>query len=707
MVRSVCVTATAVALCWFLITAPASGQAPTAQAARPAAVNPCTSPANKVVAENCRPGNPRTEWDINSDGDPTIQGFATEMSVNVGESVDFKINSDASKYRIDIYRMGWYGGNGARLIETIQPSVALPQAQPLCITAPQRLVDCGSWKTSASWRVPANAVSGVYVARLVREDNAPQNWRSEIGPQTGPAGSWELPPAFPHNYGALGLGKLEDAMKEKRASHMIFVVRDDAAKSAVLFQTADPTWVAFNRYGGSSLYGSYYQNAVGGGGGAAVNVDNPRTRAYIVSYNRPLDNRANAVGNQFFNGEYPAVAWLERNGYDVSYFSGADSDRRGEKIKEHKVFVSAGHDAYWSAAQRANLEAARDAGVHLAFMGGAAGMWKTRYLPSVEGDNRPNRTLVSYRETLSDGKLDPMPNIWTGTWRDSRPFNPEGSKPENALTGTIGVVGPARNDRLEVPSKYSKVRFWRDTDIAALAANASAVMGRGMLGEEWDEDIDNGSRPAGLIRLSETTVDNVPYVQDWGTTYDSGTATHAMTLYRARSGALVFSAGSTQYSWGLGDLHTYFITPGRLRPDPFGTVKAVQQATVNLFADMGVEPAALQPDLKPARASTDTTGPLAKINSPQDGAVASGLLEVTGVATDTGGTVAAVEISVDAGNTWHAAVGTDTWSYQWQAREGLQQATIVARAVDDSANLGPVSAEVQVRFSRVTPTSGR
>jgi hypothetical protein len=136
-------------------------------------------------------------------------------------------------------------------------------------------------------------------------------------------------------------------------------------------------------------------------------------------------------------------------------------------------------------------------------------------------------------------------------------------------------------------------------------------------------------------------------------------------------------------------------------------VKAVQQATVNLFADMGVEPAALQPDLKPARASTDTTGPLAKINSPQDGAVASGLLEVTGVATDTGGTVAAVEISVDAGNTWHAAVGTDTWSYQWQAREGLQQATIVARAVDDSANLGPMSAEVQVRFSRVTPTSGR
>jgi hypothetical protein len=158
-------------------------------------------------------------------------------------------------------------------------------------------------------------------------------------------------------------------MKEKRASPIIFVVPDDASRSAVLFQTADPTWVAFNRYGGSSLYGSYLRNVGGGGGGgAAGSPDNPRTRAYIVSYNRPLDNRSFAVGNQFFNGEYPAVAWLERNGYDVSYSAGVDSDRRGERIKDHKIFVSAGHDTYWSAAQRANIESARDAGVNLAFL---------------------------------------------------------------------------------------------------------------------------------------------------------------------------------------------------------------------------------------------------------------------------------------------------------------------------------------------------
>ena len=38
---------------------------------------------------------------------------------------------------------------------------------------------------------------------------------------------------------------------------------------------------------------------------------------------------------------------------------------------------------------------------------------------------------------------------------------------------------------------------------------------KGILGHEWDEDIDNGYRPAGLIRMSETTVHNVQYIQVW------------------------------------------------------------------------------------------------------------------------------------------------------------------------------------------------
>jgi hypothetical protein len=666
---------------------------------------PCASPANKIVAENCKPGNARTEWDINSSGDSTIQGFATDMSVNLGETLSFKIDTDSPKYRIDIYRMGWYGGSGARLIETIRPSVALPQAQPACLVLNQgRLVDCGNWKVSASWRAPANGVSGVYVARLVREDDEPASWRSE-GNDNPPS---TKPPAAPHSYGASGLGTLRDAMKEKRASHIVFVVRDDASRSDVLFQTADPTWVAYNRYGGSSLYGSWPVTALGGGGGGggAAAATSIRQRAYKVSYNRPLSNRDGVANEQFFNAEYPLVRWLERNGYNVSYFAGIDSHRRGDQIRQHKIFVSAGHDAYWSNEQRRAVEAARDGGVNLAFIGGSTSMWKVRYEPSIDGSSTPNRTLVCYKESHADGKIDPQKAEWTGLWRDPRTFNPEGTKPESLLTGVVATVnGGLRNDRLQVPSRFAKLRFWRNTDIANLKDGEAPYLGKGVLGHEFDEDLDNGARPAGLIQLSETIVDNVPYVQDYGTTYDSGTASHHLTLYRAGNGALVFSAGSVQYSWGLDNLHNHWMTGSfRVRPETAPPVKALQQATINLFADMGVQPTSLQPDLVPALQSTDRTSPVAKIESPERGVVVDGIVTFRGTAADRDGVVAGVEVSTDGGASWHPALGTASWSYDWTVPRDLDRATILARAIDDSGNLETPGAGVNVLGRRgVTP----
>ena len=103
------------------------------------------------------------------------------------------------------------------------------------------------------------------------------------------------------------------------------------------------------------------------------------------------------------------VRWLERNGYDVSYFTGVDADRRGAEILEHKAFLSVGHDEYWSGGQRANVEAARDAGVNLAFFSGNEIFWKTRWENSIDGSNTDHRTLVSYKETHANAKIDPDP----------------------------------------------------------------------------------------------------------------------------------------------------------------------------------------------------------------------------------------------------------------------------------------------------------
>jgi hypothetical protein len=50
-----------------------------------------TSP---VVLENAQGGSPSSEWDVSGAGDASIQGFATDISVNKGDTVSFKVKTD-------------------------------------------------------------------------------------------------------------------------------------------------------------------------------------------------------------------------------------------------------------------------------------------------------------------------------------------------------------------------------------------------------------------------------------------------------------------------------------------------------------------------------------------------------------------------------------------------------------------------------------
>jgi hypothetical protein len=124
-----------------------------------AQADPCGAPANEIVAENCRVGNPASEWEVAEDSS-AIEGFATDISTDQGGVVDFKIRTPATDYRLDVYRLGYYNGLGARKVATVQPSVALPQSQPACQNDPSTgLIDCGNWAVSAAWTVPARKVS--------------------------------------------------------------------------------------------------------------------------------------------------------------------------------------------------------------------------------------------------------------------------------------------------------------------------------------------------------------------------------------------------------------------------------------------------------------------------------------------------------------------------------------------------------------------
>ncbi len=176
----------------------------------------------------------------------------------------------------------------------------------------------------------------------------------------------------------------------------------------------------------------------------------PKGHATKVSYDRPFITRDGGGGggpseDWLFNAEYPMIRWLERNGYHVSYTTDVDMDKDPIGITptgaggtyNHKIFLSVGHDEYWSATQRTKIENARNAGVHMAFFSANEVYWKTRW-----EDN--HRTLVCYKEgTLGENVCgtgcDPSTG-WTGLWRDGNPATYPGSdgfRPENALTGQI------------------------------------------------------------------------------------------------------------------------------------------------------------------------------------------------------------------------------------------------------------------------------
>jgi hypothetical protein len=286
-----------------------------------------TAGSGPVREENAKPGT--TDWMLtNTRVDPKtryrcpwIEGYFTRTSVRPGETIELKASANpGSKFSVELYRMGYYGGRGARLVDRFGPFQGSPQPDPP--VGEVRLREC-AWETAMRLTIPGNWPSGVYLAKLTEE-------------------------------------------REKLQSYAIFIVRDDR-ECDFLFQCSDTTWAAYNRWPDLwSLYddGTPPHNWYTGPG-VAVSFDRPYGK-YRQIFDAPLSQGS----GEFLLWEFPLAFWMEKEGYDVSYISNIDTHEDVRRLLRGRAFLSVGHDEYWSLEMYDHLKAAIGAGVHAAFFSG-------------------------------------------------------------------------------------------------------------------------------------------------------------------------------------------------------------------------------------------------------------------------------------------------------------------------------------------------
>ncbi|WP_339910868.1 N,N-dimethylformamidase beta subunit family domain-containing protein [Symmachiella dynata] len=303
-----------------------------------------------IVEENKLPG--ATDWqltrvrpDNKGHRTPWIEGYCSRQSVKAGESIDIMVSSDPPQpFKIEVFRMGYYGGRGARLMTTLGPFEG--QTQPVPTPGKKNLHEC-RWEATTQLTIPDDWLSGVYLGRLTT-----------------------LP---------------SEADRPYWQSYIVFVVRDDRPAN-ILFQCSDNTWQAYNQW--PSNYSIYTHPKGVQGPWADVSFDRPYGRE--AQYNGVVNDPLTFGSGEFLPLEFPLAYWLEKHGYDVTYCCNSDmlTPEHGLKCKS---FISVGHDEYWDIRQFRSVEKMRDAGVNLLFLSGNSICWVTPFRASSDG--RENRII--------------------------------------------------------------------------------------------------------------------------------------------------------------------------------------------------------------------------------------------------------------------------------------------------------------------------
>ena len=302
------------------------------------------STSNAIQRENAKPGardwmltNPRID-PATKYRCPWIEGYCSRTSVRPGEKIQFFVSTNpASQFRLEIFRMGYYGGDGGRKMTELGPFKGVAQPDPEI--GRNRLREC-KWDACTSLTIPRDWMSGVYLGKLTAE-------------------------------------------RENLQSYVIFIVRDDR-RAHYIFQCSDTTWQAYNRWPSQfSLYDDG-KNTWYWGPGSDISFDRPYGK-----YCQILDAPLSTGSGEFFLWEFPMVHWLEEHGYDVTYISNLDVHADPKNLARVRGFISIGHDEYYSMEMFNNLRGAINNGLNVGFFSGNVCCGRIDPRPSSSGV--PNR----------------------------------------------------------------------------------------------------------------------------------------------------------------------------------------------------------------------------------------------------------------------------------------------------------------------------
>ena len=314
---------------------------------------PSKSPKSDLIQrENAKPGT--REWlltktrtvpgKINSillnGRSQVIEGYCSANSVRAEEKLQIMVSANPeSAFQLEIFRTGYYNGDGARLMKRFDSLKGITQPDP---PVGENYVRECQWEPSVEFEIPKDWLSGVYLGKLTAEKTGVQ-------------------------------------------SYVIFIVRDDRPCD-LLFQCSDLTWSAYNRWPTDySIYTKHKGYSSTGVPSGTVSFDRP-----YALFTHPVNKIKKSGGSgEYLPWEFPLAFWMEQYGYDVSYISNIDTHADPDGLLRTKGFISVGHDEYWTLDMYNNVLKARDEGVSLAFFGGNSVLCVIPMLPS--GNGTPNR----------------------------------------------------------------------------------------------------------------------------------------------------------------------------------------------------------------------------------------------------------------------------------------------------------------------------